>query len=609
MPDPITAEIVRNAMDTAAATVYETLTRTSKSPAVNEGKDCGAGVYGYDGTSATMISRAGIVLHSFAGLTSAQTALDFFRGDLDPGDVLLVSDSYHGGSHIGDYTVLVPIFFDGKPLFFTATRLHVADQGGPFPANGNPDCREIWHEGYRLAPVKLYEKGARRREIWDWLRANNRLPDLLESDLTAMIGASRMGERRVREVCSRYGLGEVLAALDWIFGYSERRFATQVREWPDGTYQARVGVDSDFQEARDLRIQVAVTVDGDRMAFDFTGTDAQTDGSINSVASNSVAWICVALSAMCPTIPINSGFFRALDVHLPPGSLVNAQEPAATQASTLCCGGQIGQAVMKACEQFAPERAGNVTLDLCGGFVMGLDTRNGVAPFMMFDSTPSVVSNSAAHGTDGWGCWATPFSVASPINSEMTELHYPVLFRQSEYATDSAAPGRWRGSPAFVTRRTMRGAQGTASALLLHSLVHPLCGYAGGYEGTGNYQVIDENGADETVVGAGGAQLTPFDPAGVVLSHSGGGGGWGDPLDRDPAQVLDDVLDEYISVTGALADYGVHIDSRAGVVLAEATARERSARRVAGPRPLRGIGRTEVIRRTGIGDRLAAQDV
>lgn len=615
MTDPITAEVVRNFMDSTARDIYETLVRTSQSPSVNEGKDCGAGIYSYDGVEARLVSRAGIILHSFAGLASAQTCLDFFRGDLDEGDVLLVADSHHGGSHIGDYTVLVPIFFDGRPRFFTATRLHVSDQGGPFPYGSSPLIRDIWHEGFRPGPLKLVEKGRPRRELWDWLKANNRQPHLLESDLMAMCGAGRVGDERIRALCARYGLDTVTDSLGWIFDYSERLFREQVRAWPDGTYRGEALVDADGAGRHNLLLKTAVTIDGDSFRVDYDGTADQTDGVINSVAANTTSWVCVVLSVLCPKIPINSGLFRALELELPDRSLVNAKEPVATRNGTISCGGQAGQALMKACEHFAPERVGNASEDLPLYFAFGLHQRaqsslpagegeeRAPEPFFFADATPSAVSGGGAFGVDGWGCWAMPFSVSSPVNIEMTEPQSPVAFHSAEYEIDSAAPGRWRGSPAFRTQRSFPGVADATVVFVSQSLVNPICGYAGGYEGAGNLMILNEGREDEQIAVDGFA--SPFDASSMIYALSGGGGGWGDPLDRDPERVRQDVIDEYVSVEGALADYGVVLDPEKLVVLEDETNRKRAQRRAGTEeRTGRGIGREQVIRRARIQERV-----
>ncbi|WP_156096693.1 hydantoinase B/oxoprolinase family protein [Amycolatopsis jejuensis] len=613
MTDPITAEIIRSYLDTTAEHLYETICRTSPNPLVNEAKDCGGGIYGYDGTSARMVARSGIIAHSFALSTSCQAALDFFRGDLHPGDVILVGDPYHGGSHCGCWSVVVPIFVDGRPRLLAAARLHVLDQGSPTP-NVNFACRDVWGEGLRLAPLKLYEKGERRREVWDWITANNRVPFVVEGDVEAMIGACRVGERMVRELVGRYGLGTVEGSLEWILGHSARKFRKQIAEWPDGLYRSAFRVDSDHAGNDDRQIKVAISVDGDRMTVDFDGSDAQTDGLINSAKPNTIAYVGVVLSALCPDIPVNAGFFEPLTIRLPEGTIVNPSPPAATVTGTVVAGCQIGQALMKACEQFAPERAANVSVDITGPIVYGTDAREhrfqthsarNPRFFMFIDMSMVSMSNSAAFGHDGWGMWATPFSVARPINVEITEVQQPTLYLQSEFGTDTPAPGRWRGTPALTMRRIDRGAEDMKAAFFVQSVVHPLSGWVGGYEGAGNYLVINEGEPDELICAEHPISHVSYDPAKPIFSQCGGGGGWGDPLDRDPAAVRDDVLDEYVSVEGARYDYGVVLDAATYEIDQVATEQLRATRR-AGPRKRRGLGRERTIERTGIAHRLEA---
>jgi N-methylhydantoinase B len=617
MSDPITAEIIRSYIDTSAEQLYETICRTSPNPQVNEARDCGGGIYSFDGTTAKMVGRAGIIAHSFAMSTSCQEALDFFRGDLHPGDALLVGDPYHGGSHCGCWTVILPIFFNGRPRFFTAARLHVMDQGAPTP-NLNYYCRDVWQEGLRLSPVKLYERGERRREVWDWITINNRVPIGVEGDIEAMLGACQIGEHAMRELVERHGLDTVEEAVEWIFAYSERKFRNQLRRWPDGVYCGSFYVDSDWADHRDLKVEVEVTIDDDQMIVDFSGSEAQTDGLINSARPNTIAYVCIVLSVLCPDIPVNAGFFEPLTIHLPEGTIVHPRPPVGTMTGTVTAGCQIASAMMKACEQFAPERVGQASIDITGPLVYGNDDREhrfqtlsarNPRFFMFVDLSMVSMSNSAVYGQDGWGMWATPFSVASPVNIEFSEVQSPTLYRQAELSTDSAAPGQWRGTPALAVRRVDRGASDVKAMFLAQSLIHPLPGWVGGYEGAGNFIVVNEGEPDEMISGEVGIAHVAYDPTKTIFSQSGGGGGWGDPLDRDPAAVLEDVLDEYVSLEGAKADYGVVIDADTWTVDIAATKRERADRKArSGARKHRGTGRDWTIKRAGIGARMKRVD-
>jgi N-methylhydantoinase B len=580
MVDPITAEIVRNYMETVAAEVIQTMVRTSVNPIFNEAHDCSAGVFYYDGDEASLIARADAVpVHIYATLTSVQTCLDFFHGDLSDGDILIVSDPYYGGTHIPDYTVVKPVFYEGQPVFFPGVRAHTLDSGGPVPGGYSLLAREIWHEGFRFAPMKLYEKGHLRREVWDMLRGNNRLPDIIEADMEAMIGGCRVGEDRIRRICSKYGLETVRQSVEWVFDYSEQRFRDQIRRWPDGIYEGESILDTDFAGRYDVPIKVSITIDGDELTVDFSGTADQSDGIVNSPPGNTVSYIYGAFSAICADIPINSGFFRPIKVNLPEGSLVNPLSPAPVAYSTVCIGADIGDAIMNACENFAPERVGTASLDLCVQWTYGVDGRNGQF-FIQYDYHTSPTCSGATYGVDGWGAWAALFCALKLSSLEMTEVQYPCFYWQAELLTDSAAPGEWRGSPAYGARRQPYN----AATPLIHdfwvqALRNSLVGFKGGRPGAGNYAIIGYDDESPGEIVSEVAFNRPVANGQTSYFQSGGGGGWGDPLDRDVQRVLDDVLDEYVSVEGARHDYGVVIDQQTMTVDEEATERERAALR------------------------------
>jgi N-methylhydantoinase B len=598
--DAVTAEIVRNYLETVAAEVIQTMTRTSVSPIFNEAHDCSAGVFAYDDREVSLIARADAApVHIYAALSSVEACLDFFQGNLAQGDVLLVCDPYDGGSHLPDYTVVMPVFIGGKPQFFPSVRGHMPDNGGPVPG-GNLKARDIWQEGFRFSPIKLYERGELREDVWQWIVRNNRLPENLRADLEAMIGGCRIGELRIRELCDRYGIDVVLEAVRWILDSSERRMRERVSAWPDGEYSATSLLDTDFAGRRDLPIKVTLRVEGDEITADFSGSAAQSDGIANSVPANTLAFLYTAFSALCPEIPINSGFFRPVHPVLPPRTIVNAEEPAAVRANTVTPGADIGDVVMKAAEGFAPERVGTCTIDLLGPWLWGRDERSGRS-FLHYELLCTPTASGGVDGADGWGAWPATFSSADVPSVEMSEVQYPVLYRSGQLVTDSAAPGRWRGSAGWATVRVPHHAADQHHSIRVQGLYSPLHGFCGGADASGNYVVLDPGGEQERVVSTWtDSELSPAGEA--ILLQSGGGGGWGNPLERDPELVRRDVLDELVSLAGARWDYGVVLDPDRLTVDLEATAAERltlAAQRTAG-KPWLPIGRRDVLERTGI---------
>jgi N-methylhydantoinase B len=545
-----------------------TMDNTSVSPVFSETHDCSAGLFYYDGQDVSLIARANAEpVHIFASVHSVEGLLGYYKNDLAEGDIVMVNDPYFFGSHIPDWTVVKPVFYNNKPVFFPGIRAHMVEVGGPQAGGYNSDARDVWHEGFRLAPIKLFERGEVRRDYLDLLRANNRQPDIMEGDLNAMLGACRVAERRVRELVDKYGFEQVFEAVQYILDYSERRLRTELAKWPDGDFHGRSVLDFDFADTRDVNVDCTIHVKGDSVNVDFTGSHPQTKGFVNSRPGNTGSWVYSAFSAVFDDIPINSGFFRPISLTMPEGTVINPLSPAPVGNSTICIGNDIGQSVIKALEEIVPERVGAATLDLVCDAFYGMDTRGEEPQFYVtFEYWGTPISSGAAYGTDGWGAWSTPHCSLKLPTIELTEVQYPALYLKAEYTTDSAAPGRWRGTPAFhALRKNPEGATVT-HGIFVQGYRHPLQGFAGGDGGAGNYVIIDYEGENEEFV----SELAfnyESQPGELILFQSGGGGGWGPAVEREPQAVLDDVLNELVSVDAAREHYGVVIDPDGLLVL------------------------------------------
>lgn len=580
MISPITAEVIREYFESVSQEMIQAMVRASVSPIFNEAHDCSAGIFAHNGKTVDLIARGDAVpVHIFACLTSVQACLDFFRGDLNEGDVLLLCDPYFGGTHIGDYTIIKPVFCNNKPVFFPSVRAHMLDVGGP-AAGFNGDAWEVWQEGFRFPPIKLFEKGESRRDVWDLLRGNNRIPDTAVADIEAMIGACKLGEQRIRAVVDRYGLDTVRAGIAYTLDYSERALRNAISQWPDGVYRGRALTDTDYRGTRDVNVEVAIEIRGSDAVVDFTGTHDQCPGIINSVVGNTMSYVYGCFAAVCPEAPINSGFFRAIRAILPEGSVVNPRSPAAAGYATICIGATIGEAVTGALSHVAPERAGTTSIDLTMLWAVGVDPRN-QRYFISFDYQCTPISAGASYGVDGWGGWSALFCALTLPSVEIHELAYPFLYLQAmDFVTDSAAPGQWRGAPAANLKRRNYGVdQPLAMSIWVQGERHRLQGFVGGQQGRGNYALVHCDTPQERQV-----DEYTYEPSGegdVVFFRSGGGGGWGDALAREPRLVLEDVRNEYVSIDGAERDYGVVIDPATLTVDTRATERLRGERRSA----------------------------
>jgi N-methylhydantoinase B len=574
----ITAEIIRSYLETVCGEMSKVVENTSISPIFSETHDYSVGIFFSDDRGISLLARAqSVPVHIFAALTSVETVLKTYEGQIEEGDLFLAADPYYGGSHIPDWTVVNPIFVDGKPRFFTSVRGHVNDVGGCAPGGYNTIAREIWHEGFRIPPVKLRERGELVEDVWNLILCNTRTKDDITGDLSAMVGGCVIGERRIRELLNKYGMKSVESGVDYILDYSENRLRAEILKWPDGVYRGRSVLDHDFAGGGEVPVEAAVTIKGSNMKIDLTGSHPQVPGFVNSVRANTISNIYSSLIALCPDIPVNSGYFRPFEIVLPPRSVVNCEAPAPVGNSTVCIGSDIMEAVMKAFEAVAPDLVGSANIDLVNVRAYGVNPRTGKF-FVGSDLTATAMSAGGAKGTDGWGGYAAPFCALKLPSLEMYERQYPYHFVQAEYVTDTAAPGQFRGAPALHYRR--RVLTPVKAIVFNQGWTNPMQGYLGGKPGAGNYFVLNEGSQDELLV-------TKFcydvlvDTGHVIFAQSGAGGGWGEAFSRDPWRVMGDVQNELVSVAAAERDYGVVINPATMTVDEDATAKLRGVSRSA----------------------------
>jgi N-methylhydantoinase B len=583
--DEIFNGIMREYMETVTTEMNTVMDRTSLSAVFNEAHDCSAGLFfldsldgNIDADSVNIIARAQAEpVHIYASLYSTMGLVDYWRDDLHPGDVVVVNDPYVYGSHSADWTVMTPVFVDGNPVFFPCVRGHIIEHGSPIPGSVSPHFRDIWNESIRFQPLKLYARGERQNDVFEWLCANNRTPDIMLGDLNAMIGACRAGERRVVEVIEKYGFEKVIGGVRGYLDYSERRVRRTISAWPDGEYKGQAICDTDYAGNRDMNIDCAIRVKGDELEVDFTGSHDQVRGHVNSTFGSTASWVYTALSAIMHEIPVNSGFFRPVSIIAPKGSIVNPLSPAPVCTNTILIGSDIGDSMMKALEHVVPEQVGSVAADVQINMHFGSDMRYPEEPFFIHgDYLFGAVMSSAGSGVDGWGAWSAPHGSHRMPTVEMTEIQTPVFFLEAEYEKDTAAPGQWRGTPGFKVRKQNPPGQTVMYTIEVQSQHHPLPGWVGGSPGANSYIVLDHGGEREAVVEEFAFHY-PSAPGEVILARKGGGGGWGLPIDRDPAAVLVDVENDLISIEAARRDYGVVIDPAAMRVDEAATAALRDA--------------------------------
>ena len=551
--DPVVAEIIRGCMETVCYEMATHVSLTATTPILNQSNERNATIL--DGRGALAALSVGIPQFMLSSTLPVRFALEFFgEKGLYDGDVLVANDPYHGGGHLPDYNIFAPVFHRDELVLIASIQCHHADTGGGMPGGYNVDAGDIWAEGVRFPAVKIYEKGVERKDISYFMKVNNRTPTFM-GDLRAQVGAAQLGVRRLKEVIARHGVDAVRAASRYMIDYAARRFRREVATWRDGTYESDVYVDHDPKGNKDIHIHCRVTVKGEKLTVDFTGSDTRDNLAAYSTFGNTRGYVVAQIASMMdPSIPKNEGFFDSIELIVPEGCCLNPPANKSVAAGTHHPGTEVGEAIAKALEQVIPERC-------CPQiYKMGM-------PTVIFGSNPKTgqlfIDHSvdtfgaycgAVKGQDGWGAMNVSFGNLIRATGEINESIFPVRHLARDYATDTGGAGQWRGCPG-----TLYVKQILAPAQVYTYVVgrkYPMPGIAGGQPGAPNELRLRAGTAREQLVEST-AFYVPHEAGDRYAYRYGGGGGWGDPLDREPEKVLEDVLDEYVSIDAARRDYGV----------------------------------------------------
>ena len=550
--DPITTEIIRNAFNAIADDMNAALIRSAFTPIIYEGKDCSVALL--DADANVLGQSPGLPL--FLGnlevcvqLIADQHGWEYFS----TGDVFYMNDSYMTGTHLNDSTVIMPIFWRGERIGFAASRAHWLDVGAKDP--GAPvDSVEIYQEGMRWGPTKLYDKGKPREDVIDVLRRNSRFGNGLIGDLNAQIAAGRTGEKRLCSLFDRFGKDVVMAARDAIFHQTGKRERRAIRSIENGRYQSEGWLDNDGLDSGPIPVKVTATVEDETVMIDLEGSGAQTRGPVNCGFTQTIAAARVAFKLLvCSNDPVNGGSFRTLEVRAPQQSIFNAREPApcAWYFSSL---GLLIDLVVKALAPVMPkEAAGAHYGDSMVVTIAGEDPRRDGQRYLMVEPT-----------TGGWGAFAGGDGADSLINNvngnfkdlpvEIFENKYPVRIEAYGIRSDSGGAGRYRGGNGTCRRYRL---QADASlSLWFERSVSCAWGLFGGGSGSAPEVVIEEPGRDP--VKCLKVNSVPLAAGTVVTSRTGGGGGYGAPSERDPEVVHRDVLDGLVSPEEARLAYGTY---------------------------------------------------
>jgi N-methylhydantoinase B len=550
---PVTADIIRGALETVCFEVATHLGRAASSPIINQSNERNAAIVDAHGRLA--VGSIGTPHLTFATqLTVRYGLMHQNEYDWGHGDVFLGNDPDAGGGHLPDYNVYAPVYdSEGKLLTCIALQAHQGDTGGKDPGGFTLDATDIFTEGLAIPCVKLVHRGEKRRDVLHMIVRNNRFATIA-GDLAAMIGAVEKGAERIAAIAERYGADAVRAAINHAIDQTERQFRAEVAAWPDGKYPATVFIDHDTAGTKDIKVQVTVTVDGDQLTVDLTGTDDRQHltGVWNTFA-NSRGYVMVQLATMVdPAIVKNEGLFNAVDIIIPEGCIANPppNKPAALGSFHPAC--EITEAVCVALSSVVPHRAAPQVYKIgMPNAVIGFDADGRMYMDQGVDSRSMDVS--AVKGLDGWG--SCPVSLGNLLLSqaEDSESRFPVLNISRELTTDACGAGQWRGMPGSLNVKQVLTPMMATAWMVSHD--HPISGMCGGEPGTPYVNRFEVGSAAERRIELREQTMLP---AGAVIAYQhGGGAGFGPPTARDPEAVKEDVLDELVSLQAARDRYGV----------------------------------------------------
>lgn len=554
--NPITREIIQTALAAAADEMSLGLYRTAYSTIVRDCLDYSTSLC--DANGEMIAQGVTIPFHLGSVPFALATLFQKYGNDMQPGDIFILNDPFDGGMHIPDIFIVKPIFWAGERVAFAVSTAHHLDMGGRLPGSSACDNTEIFQDGLRIPWLKLYRRGEPDEAIFALIRANVRVPEMTIGDIRAQLAACHIGERAIHDLIRRYGVTTFTTCAADLIDYTERLMRAEIAGWPDGSYTFTDYMDSDGVGGPRTKIQVTLTVAGDTITADFTGSAPQVRGALNSTLSFTASVVALCVRAVLQEeIPNTAGMFKPLQIIAPPGTVVNVEMPGASSMRGVT-GFRMADAVWGALAGLLPDRVlaageGGNTLVIIGG------QRPNKTPYVYYELLSGTWG--ARPDRDGNDGLCNPANVASNIPVEQAECEYPVRIERYGLVDDSGGAGRFRGGLAI--EREWRLLSGEAHlAIRSDRRDHLPYGLYGGLPGTPStnllYAADDEANTDGTLLPT---MISTSMKAGERIYHKqAGGGGWGNPLDRHPTAVAHDVKNGKVAMATARQVYGVVLD-------------------------------------------------
>jgi N-methylhydantoinase B len=540
--DPITLSVIQSGLQQVCDEMDLCFSRAAFSPVIAEANDRSDGIY--SAVDGALIAQGASGLPVFVGTMqySTRVLIEMIRDGKavapKPGDIYIVNDPYLGGTHLMDVRFAMPVYRDGEIFCWLSNTGHWPDTGGAVPGGFSASATSVEQEGLRLPPVRLFKQGVIDPEIYAIICSNIRIADQRIGDVKAQAAALLVGEKRLARILDRYGDDTVKAAIAELSKRASEQMRANCRLIPDGVYRSVAYVDSDGVVNEPLEIRLSIMAKDGILDFDFEGSSMPCAGPMNSVLATTLSSVYLAMRHIFPDVPMSAGAFEPLRVKRPEGTFLDAQYPRPVSGCAAEVSQRIAEAVFLALVEALPDRVTAAPAGSSGNFALGGHDPERNRGFVMYQISGGGYGGFAGGDGIANGCSTIGISKAPPV--EIMEQQYPVLYHRYALREGSGGAGRQRGGFGLDYEIELRRGEATASFVMDHGRFGPP-GVLGGKDGATNSVRVYQSGREMVPEHLSKAQDIPLKPGDRVRVGTPGGGGYGDPRERDPLSVAEDV--------------------------------------------------------------------
>ncbi|NKJ04202.1 hydantoinase B/oxoprolinase family protein [Rhizobium sp. SG741] len=556
--DPITLSVIQSGLQQVCDEMDLTFSRAAFSPVIAEANDRSDGIYSAEDGSLIAQGAGGLPVFVGTMQYSTRTLIEMIASGKaaapKPGDIYIVNDPYLGGTHLMDVRFAMPVCRDGKIFCWLSNTGHWPDTGGAVPGGFSASATSVEQEGLRLPPVRLFKEGKLDTEIYAIICSNIRVSEQRIGDVKAQAAALLVGQERLVRILERYGDDTVAQAIGELRRRAAEQMRANIRLIPEGTYRSVAYIDSDGVVNEPLEIRLTIIATGDELSFDFEGSSKPCAGPMNSVLATTLSSVYLAMRHIFPDVPISAGAFEPLKVKTPEGTFLDAHYPRPVSGCAAEVSQRIAEAVFAALVEALPDRVTASPAGSSGNFALGGHDPERGRGYVMYQISGGGYGGNSDHDGLANGCSTIGISKAPPV--EIMEQQFPVLYHRYALREGSGGAGKHRGGFGLDYEIELRRGAATASFVMDHGRFGPQ-GALGGSDGRTNSVTVWRDGEAMTPEHLSKAQDIALKPGDRVRVGTPGGGGYGDPLTRDPKAVSEDVRLGRYTTAEALDLFGV----------------------------------------------------